>query len=116
MASADIELIDFNFFSSDKHFFKASLLIFALTIDFLPHMGLHKGVHYMAGCNGAGVAMMTYLGTQTALKILGKANRPCPFDDLPFNSRTFYTGHAWFLPIVSSFYALRDHIDRSRAT
>ncbi len=87
----------------------------AFTFDFLPHMGLHKGVHYMAGCNGAGVAMMTYLGTQTALKILGKANRPCPFDDLPFNSRPFYTGHAWFLPIVSSYYALRDHIDRSRA-
>ena len=87
----------------------------AFTFDFLPHMGRHDGVHYMAGCNGAGVAMMTYLGTQTALKILGKANRPCPFDELPFNSRPFYTGHAWFLPIVSSYYALRDYVDRARA-
>ena len=59
--------------------------------------------------------MMTYLGTQTALKILDKANRRCPFDELPFNSRPFYTGHAWFLPTVSSYYALRDYIDRSRA-
>jgi glycine/D-amino acid oxidase-like deaminating enzyme len=87
----------------------------AFTFDFLPHMGRHDGVHYMAGCNGAGVAVMTYLGTQTALKILGKANRPCPFDELPFNSRPFYTGHAWFLPIVSSYYALRDYVDRARA-
>ncbi len=87
----------------------------AFTFDFLPHMGQHDGVHYMAGCNGAGVAMMTYLGTQTALKILGKANRPCPFDELPFNSRPFYTGTAWFLPIVSSYYALRDYMDRSMA-
>ena len=87
----------------------------AFTFDFLPHMGRRKGVHYLAGCNGAGVAMMTYLGTQTALKILGKANRPCPFDELPFPSRPFYTGQPWFLPIVSSYYALRDRIDRSRA-
>ncbi len=87
----------------------------AFTFDFLPHMGRHDGVHYMAGCNGAGVAMMTYLGTQTALKILDKANRPCPFDELPFPSKPFYTGHAWFLPIVSSYYALRDYVDRARA-
>lgn len=87
----------------------------AFTFDFLPHMGRRKGVHYMAGCNGAGVAMMTYLGTQTALKILDKANRPCPFDELPFPSQPFYTGQPWFLPIVSSYYALRDRIDRSRA-
>ena len=87
----------------------------AFTFDFLPHMGRQNGVHYMAGCNGAGVAMMTYLGTQTALKILDKANRPCAFDELPFPGRPFYTGHPWFLPIVSSYYALRDRIDRSRA-
>ena len=86
----------------------------AFTFDFLPHMGQHKGVHYMAGCNGSGIAMMTYLGTQTALKILGKANKPCAFDELPFNSRAFYTGHAWFLPIVSTYYALKDYMDRSR--
>ncbi|MDP6689531.1 MAG: FAD-binding oxidoreductase [Alphaproteobacteria bacterium] len=87
----------------------------AFTFDFLPHMGRHNGVHFMAGCNGAGVAMMTYLGTQTALKILDKANRPCPFDELPFNSRPGYTGHPWFLPIVSGYYALRDRMDRARA-
>ena len=27
------------------------------------------GMHYLLGCNGSGVAMMTYLGTQTARKI-----------------------------------------------
>ena len=85
----------------------------AFTFDLLPHMGQHKGVHYMAGCNGSGIAMMTYLGTQTALKILGKANKPCVFDKLPFNGRAFYTGHAWFLPIVSTYYALKDFMDRS---
>ncbi|MDE0943772.1 MAG: FAD-binding oxidoreductase [Alphaproteobacteria bacterium] len=87
----------------------------AFSFDYLPHMGRQKGVHYMAGCNGAGVAMMTYLGTQTALKILDKANRPCAFDELPFPTRPFYGGHPWFLPVVSSYYALRDRIDRSRA-
>jgi len=87
----------------------------AFTFDFLPHMGTHDGVHYMAGCNGSGVAMMTYLGTQTARKILGQANRPCVFDGLPFPGRPGYTGWPWFLPLVSNWYALRDRIDRARA-
>ena len=87
----------------------------AFTFDFLPHMGTHEGVHYMAGCNGSGVAMMTYLGTQTARKILGQANRPCAFDGLPFKGRPGYTGWPWFLPLVSSWYALRDRIDRAAA-
>src|SRR5207249_3337142 len=46
----------------------------AFTLDALPHMGEEGGLHYCLGCNGSGVAMMTYLGTQTARKIGGHAN------------------------------------------
>ena len=46
----------------------------AFTLDALPHMGLRDGMHYLLGCNGSGVAMMTYLGWQTARKIAGAAN------------------------------------------
>ena len=87
----------------------------AFTFDFLPHMGTRQGMHYLMGCNGSGVAMMSYLGTQTALKMLGRANRPCPFDDLPFPTRPFYNGQPWFLPAVAGWFALRDRIDRARA-
>src|SRR4030088_797880 len=41
----------------------------AFTMDALPHMGRQSGMHYLMGCNGSGVAMMTYLGWQTARKI-----------------------------------------------
>ena len=55
------------------------------TFDYLPHMGETDGLHYAAGCQGAGVAMMSYLGHQIGLKILHRQNRPCGLDsaDVP---------------------------------
>jgi glycine/D-amino acid oxidase-like deaminating enzyme len=87
----------------------------AFTFDHVPHMGVHEGVHYAAGCQGSGVGMATYLGYQTALKIAGKAATPCAFDGLPFPTRPTYTGDPWFLPVVGSYYRLRDWLERRLA-
>ena len=87
----------------------------AFTFDHVPHMGVHDGVHYAAGCQGTGVAMATYLGYQTALKIAGKSVAPCAFDALPFPTRPTYTGDPWFLPVVGSYYRLRDWLERGLA-
>ncbi len=87
----------------------------AFTFDYVPHMGVHEGVHYAAGCQGSGVGMATYLGYQSALKIAGKAVAPCAFDGLPFPTRPMYTGDPWFLPIVGSYYRLRDWLERRMA-
>ena len=84
----------------------------AFTFDFLPHMGRHDGMHYMLGCNGSGVAMMTYLGTQTARKILGGANRVSALDERDFPTVPLYDGNPWFLPLVGGYYRLRDRLDR----
>ena len=84
----------------------------AFTFDYLPHMGRWKGIHYMMGCNGSGVAMMSYLGYQTARKIIGGANRVNAFDEREFPTQWGYTGDPWFLPIVGSYYRMRDRIDR----
>jgi len=84
----------------------------AFTFDFLPHMGRRDGVHYLLGCNGSGVAMMTYLGTQTARKMLGGANRVSAFDERDFPSVPLYGGNPWFLPLVGGYYRLRDRMDR----
>jgi glycine/D-amino acid oxidase-like deaminating enzyme len=84
----------------------------AFTFDFLPHMGRHDGMHYMLGCNGSGVAMMTYLGTQTARKILGGANRISALDERAFPTMPLYGGSPWFLPLVGGYYRLRDRMDR----
>jgi glycine/D-amino acid oxidase-like deaminating enzyme len=42
----------------------------AFAFDYLPHMGQDNGMHYVMACNGSGVAMMTYLGSQTGRKIV----------------------------------------------
>ena len=47
----------------------------AFALDSMSHMGQDDGMHYLLACNGSGVAMMTYLGTQTAKKIAGGSQR-----------------------------------------
>jgi gamma-glutamylputrescine oxidase len=54
------------------------------TFHRLPHMGLLQGgMHFAMGCNGGGVAMAAYLDHQTALRILGRQDRPCPSRSYP---------------------------------
>ena len=84
----------------------------AFTFDALPHMGEEDGLHYCLGCNGSGVAMMTYLGTQTARKIACTANAACAFDTRDFPGHRFYSGDPWFLPLVGCYYRLSDQLDR----
>ena len=84
----------------------------AFTLDALPHMGQRDGLHYCLGCNGSGVAMMTYLGWQTARKIARVANYACSFDTEEFPDHPLYSGNPWCLPAVGGYYRLRDSIDR----
>lgn len=85
----------------------------ALTLDEQPHLGKHDGLHYALGCNGSGVAMMTYLGTQLARKIAGTANYACAFDTGYFPSSPLYSGNArWYLPPLGNYFRLRDWMDR----
>ena len=83
------------------------------TFDFLPHMGEQDGLHYAAGCQGAGIAMMSYLGLQMALKILRRQNRPCGLDSSTFPTLPGYHGDPWFLPAVGAYYRARDRLDRT---
>ncbi|MGQ4274693.1 NAD(P)/FAD-dependent oxidoreductase [Terrihabitans sp. B22-R8] len=83
-----------------------------MTFDKTPHMGEIDGVHYAMGCNGSGVAMMTYLGHQTALKILRRQNKRCGFDRPDFPTNPLYNGNPWFIPIISGYYHVRDRLDR----
>jgi glycine/D-amino acid oxidase-like deaminating enzyme len=88
----------------------------AFAFDFLPHMGMEQGMHYLMACNGSGVAMMSYLGFQTARKIVGGSNAPAnAFDGRPFPRQAFYGGNPWFLPIVGAWYRHLDRKDRRAA-
>jgi glycine/D-amino acid oxidase-like deaminating enzyme len=84
------------------------------TFDRLPHMGSQGGVHFAMGCNGSGIATAVYLGHQSALEMLGRQNRPCPFQELPFPSHVGYRGRAWFLPPLGLWYRLLDGLDNWR--
>ncbi len=85
----------------------------AMSFDHLPHMGTHDGIHYCAGCNGSGVAMMSYLGRRVGRKIAGDST-PSAYDGLPFPTRPTYTGTPWFLPAVGGYYRAMDRLDRWR--
>jgi glycine/D-amino acid oxidase-like deaminating enzyme len=84
----------------------------AFSIDELPHMGKFENLHYALGCNGSGVAMMSYLGHQTARKIAGKSNRVCAFDRPEFPTHPLYNGNPWFVPLIGRYFRTRDWIDR----
>jgi glycine/D-amino acid oxidase-like deaminating enzyme len=84
----------------------------AFTLDEMPHMGKFQNLHYALGCNGSGIAMMSYLGHQTARKLAGKSNRVCAFDRPEFPDHPLYTGNTWFLPWIGRYFRTRDWIDR----
>ena len=84
----------------------------AFTLDETPHMGRFDNLHYALGCNGSGVAMMSYLGQQTARKIAGKSNRVSAFDQPEFPDHPLYNGSTWFLPWIGRYFRTRDWIDR----
>lgn len=83
----------------------------AMTFDHLPHIGRENGIYYAAGCNGSGVAMMSYLGYRIGATIAG-ANDRSAFDGLTFPTRPLYTGKTWFLPAVGAYFKSMDKIDR----
>ncbi|MHB1101779.1 MAG: NAD(P)/FAD-dependent oxidoreductase [Devosia sp.] len=88
----------------------------ALTFDSLPHIGQHDGIDFCVGCNGSGVALMTYLGHLTGLKVLSGKNEPTSaFDGAAMPTSRLYHGRAWFLPIVGTGMQLLDEVERKRS-
>ncbi|SDG53472.1 NAD(P)/FAD-dependent oxidoreductase [Alloyangia pacifica] len=88
----------------------------AMTRDKIAHIGERDNAHFTIGCNGNGVALMTYLGHQMARKILNQQNQPSAFDREKFTAVPFYSGKPWFLPAFTGWYRLRDFIDRPRGS
>lgn len=88
----------------------------AFSWDALPHTGMLDGMHYALGCNGSGVAMMTYLGRETARRIVGGANSTCGFELEDFPDFPLYNGNPnWALPAVGAYYRFRDGLSRALA-
>ena len=84
----------------------------AFAVDEMPHMGKREGLHFALCCNGSGIAMMSYLGRETARKAAGLSNRQIAFDSQDFPTLPFYNGNPWFLPLVGSWFRTADWLDR----
>ena len=85
----------------------------AMSFDWLPHTGTHEGMHYAMGYSGSGAAMAPYLGHKTALRVLGKeSDARTAFDDVPFQTRPFYSGSPWFLGGAVLWYQFLDRVGR----
>ena len=87
----------------------------ALTGDGLPHAGERDGLHYVAGMNGAGIAMGPYLGHQVARGIL-KGRKPA--SPLLGTAGTRIPALAPLTrplaPLVERYHAMRDWMERLR--
>lgn len=86
----------------------------AMTRSDLPGIGQRDGLWYTMGCNGSGVALMPYLGTKLALKLLGSPEGRTAFDDIPFTALPLYDGRPWFLPLMTAWFRAKDRL-RSRS-
>lgn len=84
---------------------------FALTGDWVPHIGVQDGLHYVLGCCGTGIPMATYLGHKVAQRILGAAGAETVFDR-PLPGMPAWKRSALLLPLAVRGYALRDRLFR----
>ena len=83
---------------------------FALPSDWIPHIGIEDGLHYVLGCCGTGVPMSTYLGHKLALKIL--RNIGSTVFDRPLPPMSAWRRSPALLPLAVRAYDLRDRLFR----
>ena len=74
----------------------------------LPHLGAQDGVFYACGYNGTGVSRASWFGHKIAQRMLGVAEAPSAYSDLPFRTRPLYFGKPWFLPLAVLYYEMLD--------
>lgn len=87
-----------------------------MTLDSMPHIGGSDGLYYALGCNGSGVAMMSYLGHSVGKKILDPSQGPInAFDTGTMPEHPLYFGNTWFLFAVGSWYQLLDAYEHRKA-
>ncbi|MDX1513901.1 MAG: FAD-dependent oxidoreductase [Gammaproteobacteria bacterium] len=85
----------------------------AFTFDGLPHMGRDRdGVFYCLGCNGSGVAMMSYLGHCVARRIAEPDAPRYAYEGRPFPTRPFYRGDPWLVSLIGTLFEYRDRGER----
>ncbi|MDQ7980922.1 FAD-binding oxidoreductase [Paraburkholderia sp. SARCC-3016] len=80
----------------------------AMTSDKLAHTGSHDGIHYALGCNGNGVALMSYLGHRIAKHMLGIERDAGAFGEGAFPLSGAGMARQLAVPLGSALYQLDD--------
>ncbi len=83
----------------------------AYTFDHAPHLGEHDGLYFAMGYCGSGVTRTIYLAQKLAKRILGEDGYETAFDDLPFETKPFYSGTPWFMPPLLKWHSFLDQIE-----
>ncbi|WP_118182999.1 NAD(P)/FAD-dependent oxidoreductase [Paraburkholderia phosphatilytica] len=80
----------------------------AMTGDKLAHIGEHDGIHYALGCNGNGVALMSYLGQRIARHMLGVERDAGAFGEGAFPVSAAGVASHVAVPLGAALYGLDD--------
>lgn len=80
----------------------------AMTGDRLAHVGEHDGIHYALGCNGNGVALMSYLGHRVAKHMLGIERDAGAFGEGGFPLSGAGIANRLAVPLGSALYGIDD--------
>ncbi len=83
----------------------------AMTFDRLSHIGEHDGIHYAVGCNGNGVALMSYLGHMIAQKLIAREHYTCAFEEGDFAGNPLGGAQSWLVPLAAAAYEIGDKWD-----
>lgn len=81
----------------------------AMTNDRLAHLGEADGIHYAVGCNGNGVALMTWLGQRIARRIVGAAAEAGPFAEGGFPLDPASLARPLAVPVGAALYEFNDY-------
>ncbi|HEX6424740.1 MAG TPA: FAD-binding oxidoreductase [Acidimicrobiales bacterium] len=79
----------------------------AITLDRLPHVGRVGGAWYVAGCNGSGVALNTWLGARIGRHLVGEAPVPA-FAELRHRPIPLHRLRRAWLPAVGLWFRWQD--------
>jgi glycine/D-amino acid oxidase-like deaminating enzyme len=77
------------------------------TPDRYPRAGSADGVIYGLGYSGSGAQISTLIGNALADVAMGRKDTN-PLEGMALNAVPMHTGKPWFLPIVGTYYRLKD--------
>lgn len=86
--------------------------LLGFTFDHFPHVDTIDGMFFAGGYNGTGVARSSWLGAKIANQMLGNGQGKTVYSELSFETRPYFNGKPWFLPLAVWGYGLLDKWDQ----